>query len=86
MASGTPVVASERAALPETCGHAALLVDPEDENAIADAVLAAALDKTVASRLREAGLGRAETFSWGRAAAEVDAVLRDAAHGGPPRA
>ena len=30
MASGVPVVAANRAALPETCGSAALLVDPDD--------------------------------------------------------
>ena len=30
MASGVPVVASDRAALPEVCGNAAILVDPAD--------------------------------------------------------
>ncbi len=30
MACGVPVVAADRAALPETCGDAALLVDPDD--------------------------------------------------------
>ena len=33
MACGTPVVAADRAALPETCGDAALLVDPTDPQA-----------------------------------------------------
>ncbi len=33
MASGTPVVAADRAALPETCGDAALLADPDDPEA-----------------------------------------------------
>ena len=31
MASGMPVVAANRAALPETCGDAALLIDPSDQ-------------------------------------------------------
>jgi glycosyltransferase involved in cell wall biosynthesis len=89
MASGTPVVASNRGALPETCGDAALLVDPDDHDAIADAVLSAALDASAAQRLRRAGLARAATLSWERAAREVDAVLRDAAssdQGSPPLA
>ena len=30
MAAGTPVVSSDRGALPETCGDAALVVDPDD--------------------------------------------------------
>jgi glycosyltransferase involved in cell wall biosynthesis len=79
MASGTPVVASNRGALPETCGDAALLVDPGDRDAIADAVLAAALDRSVRDRLRQAGKARAAGLSWERATREVDAVLREAA-------
>ena len=43
MASGTPVVAADRAALPETCGGAALLVDPGDPDAIAEALAGVAL-------------------------------------------
>ena len=38
MASGVPVVAADRTALPETCGDAALLVDPDDATALADAL------------------------------------------------
>ena len=41
MACGTPVVAADRAALPETCGDAALLVDPDDSTALTQAVLIA---------------------------------------------
>jgi glycosyltransferase involved in cell wall biosynthesis len=79
MACGTPVVASNRGALPETCGDAALLVDPDDHGAIADAVLAAALDEATSARLREAGLARAAGFSWERATTQVDATLVSAA-------
>jgi glycosyltransferase involved in cell wall biosynthesis len=75
MACGTPVVAANRAALPETCGDAALLVDPDDEQAIADAVLQAVTDAQTRARLREAGLRRAAESTWERAAAEADAVL-----------
>ena len=42
MAAGTPVVASDRGALPQTCGDAALLVDPDDEEGFAAALLRAA--------------------------------------------
>ena len=38
MACGVPVVASNAAALPETCGDAALLVDPRDASGFADAL------------------------------------------------
>jgi len=71
MACGTPVVASNAGALPETCGDAALLVDPRDPSAIADAVDRAIGD----ARLRTAGLARAAQFSWDRTAREIDALL-----------
>jgi len=71
MACGTPVVASNAGALPETCGDAALLVDPNDPSAIADAVQRAIGDE----RLRAAGLRRAAQFSWDRTAREIDALL-----------
>jgi len=38
MAAGTPVVTSNRSALPEVAGDAALLVDPEDTAALAAAL------------------------------------------------
>jgi glycosyltransferase involved in cell wall biosynthesis len=75
MACGTPVVAADRAALPETCGTAALLVDPDDAEAVARAVLSAAGDEPLRRRLREAGLRRAARCTWEYAASEVDALL-----------
>jgi glycosyltransferase involved in cell wall biosynthesis len=75
MACGTPVVAADRAALPETCGDAALLVDPDDTAALAGAVVAAATESSVRGRLQAAGLRRAQEFSWQRTATSVDALL-----------
>jgi glycosyltransferase involved in cell wall biosynthesis len=75
MASGAPVVASNRGALPEVTGGAALLVDP------APAPLADALERVLAEpalreRLRADGLARAAAFSWERTARETLAVYR----------
>jgi glycosyltransferase involved in cell wall biosynthesis len=69
------VVAANRAALPETCGNAALLVDPDDPAAIADALQQAVSEAAVRIRLSEAGLRRSAELSWGRTAQRVDAVL-----------
>ena len=68
MASGTPVVASTAGALPEVLGDAALLVDPFDEDAFAQALQAAAADD---GTLRRRGLERAARFTWQRAAQET---------------
>jgi glycosyltransferase involved in cell wall biosynthesis len=92
MASGVPVVASNRGALPETCGDAALLVDPQDGAALAEALAAASADDDVRARLKAAGLGRARIFSWTRAAQLTDDVIGEvlagegyAAAGRPPQ-
>ena len=68
MACGTPVVASNAGALPEVLGDAALLVDPCDEDALAEALRAAATDD---GTLRRRGLARAAPYSWQRAATET---------------
>jgi glycosyltransferase involved in cell wall biosynthesis len=70
MASGTPVVAAARAALPETCGDAALLVEPDG---FAEAAVRAAT--TDRDRLRKAGLERAARFTWERTARETDQAI-----------
>jgi glycosyltransferase involved in cell wall biosynthesis len=75
MACGTPVVASNRGALPDTCGDAALLVDPDDAGALAEAVTTAATDDGTRTRLSAAGRERAARFSWDRTARETDAAL-----------
>jgi alpha-1,3-rhamnosyl/mannosyltransferase len=75
MAAGTPVVASNRGALPETCGDAALIVDPGDEQAFGDALLRAAAPGAVRDRLVSAGKDRAASFTWARTAERVDACL-----------
>jgi glycosyltransferase involved in cell wall biosynthesis len=72
-ACGTPVVAANRTALPETCGDAALLVDPDDPGAIAEAVVHAVTADH--DRLAAAGRERAARFSWQRTAREVDAAI-----------
>ena len=62
MAAGTPVVASNRAALPETCGDAALLVDPDDPDALAGELLRVIGDDELSATLRGRGFERARKF------------------------
>ena len=75
MASGVPVVAANTAALPETCGDAALLVEPDDLGMLAQAVHTAATDESRRTGLRRAGLERAAQFSWGRTAELTDELI-----------
>jgi glycosyltransferase involved in cell wall biosynthesis len=77
MACGTPVVAARAGALPETCGGAAVLVEPEGEP-VEEALTALLRDPARRAALRDGGLARARAFTWERTASAVDAVL--AAH------
>jgi len=83
MACGTPVVAADTTALPETAGGAARLAPPEGEP-FAGALRGLLEDRAERARLREAGLVRARAFTWDRTAREVDALLT--ARAASPRA
>jgi glycosyltransferase involved in cell wall biosynthesis len=64
MQCGTPVVASDRASLPEIVGNAGLLVNPEDPADIANACERVVRDIKLQRALYTAGLERAADFSW----------------------
>jgi glycosyltransferase involved in cell wall biosynthesis len=64
MARGVPVACSDRGALGEVAGEAALIFDPESPRSIADAVEKLRRDTALAQRLRTAGLERARSFTW----------------------
>lgn len=78
---GVPVMSSNNSALPEIAGDAALLVDPTDVDAIADAMLQLSKDETLRQRLIAAGYENVKRFSWEKAAQETLAVLLRVARG-----
>jgi glycosyltransferase involved in cell wall biosynthesis len=75
MASGVPVAAALRGALPETVGNAGLLADPGAPDEFSAAVLAAALDEPLRRELIAKGRRRAATYSWSRTAALTDRAI-----------
>jgi len=75
MACGTPVVASNTTALPETCGPVALLVDPHDQTAFADALHRLVTEEDFREGLAIDSLARAAPYTWERTARETDAAL-----------
>jgi len=68
MARGVPVACSNASSLPEVAGDAALLFDPYDEAAIAEALRRLLDDTTLREQLRVHGLARAGEFTWQRTA------------------
>ena len=63
MACGAPVVTSDRSSMPEVAGGAAVLVDPESSDAIAEGVARVLTDESLRRDLRERGPERAMRFS-----------------------
>ncbi len=79
MASGTPVVTSNVSSLPEVVGDAALLVDPYDVEALADAIFRVLTDEALRAELVARGRARARQFSWERSVSRIRAVYREVA-------
>ncbi len=77
MACGTPVVAANTSSLPEVAGDAALLIDPTDTDALAEALRAATSDAAQRESLRQRGIERARRFTWRAAAAQLRAIYRE---------
>ena len=80
-ALGTPVVCSDRGALPEVAGGAALVVDPADAGALAEAIRRAATDEELRLDLVAKGRANAARFTWAEAARRTAAVYREALEG-----
>ncbi|MDR7545594.1 MAG: glycosyltransferase family 1 protein [Armatimonadota bacterium] len=76
MACGAPVIASERASLPEVTGDAALLVDPSRAEAIGAALASVLSDRERREELRARSLKRAEAFRGDRSVRQVLALVR----------
>jgi glycosyltransferase involved in cell wall biosynthesis len=83
MQCGAPVVTSNTSSLPEVVGHAAICVDPTDEDALAQAMTNVLVNSDLATELRRRGFERAKRFTWQRtvdnAVAAYDEMLSRAA-------
>jgi len=79
MASGTPVIASRAASIPEVVGEAGVLLDPDDAEAWTRALVRVVSDPDECARLRQRGLARAAGFTWAEAARITAGVYRQVA-------
>jgi len=77
MASGVPVLVSERPVFREVCADAALFVDPADPAAIASALSRLLRNPAALASFRETGPRRAALFTWERAASRLLDACRE---------
>lgn len=79
MTRGAPVIASDRSSIPEVAGSAALLIDPENELALSEALINMLSDETLRNKLAALGRERATRFSWRRTAEATADILEKTA-------
>jgi len=76
MASGVPVVVSNRTAIPEVVGDAGILVDPDNLDEIVVAMRRVLIESSLRDELVAKGRERARQMSWTRTAQETLDALR----------
>lgn len=84
MASGTPVITSNRASLPEVVGDAGIQVEPLDVDQLSRAMLELLEDDHRHQELRQRGLERASRFTWEDTALKTYEVFRSVVAQGRP--
>ncbi len=77
MANAVPVITSQRSALPEVAGDAALLVNPDDPEEIANALVRLAADPGLCDDLARRGRERVLQFSWESALTKTWEVYKE---------
>jgi glycosyltransferase involved in cell wall biosynthesis len=80
MSAGTPVVCSNRGALPEIAGEAGLVVDCDSVQELAQAARRVVTDQVLRREMVDAGLRRAEEFTWQRTAADMLRIMNRLSH------
>lgn len=78
MSCGAPVICSNRTSLPEVVGDAAISVDVDDIQDMAEAMRSVLTDSTLQENLRARSIRRAAQFSWRKAGKETLAVYEEA--------
>lgn len=80
MACGAPTITSSTSALPEIAGDAAVLVNPENAEELAEAMGRLLEDHGLRESLRARGLERVKEFTWKRAASRTAALYYELCH------
>lgn len=75
MLCGCPAVVANTAALPEICGDAALLCDPQNPDDIVNKIRLLIEEPARRDELRRRGMDRARGFTWERAGRALLAIL-----------
>lgn len=75
MRCGVPVIASNGSSMPEICGDAAILIDPDKTGELAIAIREILKDRRLHDLLSYKGIAKSDAFSWDKAARETLKLL-----------
>lgn len=81
MAAGVPVLASNRASVPEVVGEAGLVVDPDDRPGVVAGLERILTDESLRDRMIAAGARRAELFTWEESVRKMSVAIEKAMKG-----
>lgn len=76
MTRGCPVVASRSTAIPEVCGAAALLNDPNNTSGFVEKILRLNADEALRDELIAAGYSNINRFDWSVSASKLACLIR----------
>lgn len=71
MVCGAPIIASDRGSIPEVVGNAGMIIDAEDDAALANHLVDVLGNPVIAANLQARGFARATQFSWDNNAYQV---------------
>jgi glycosyltransferase involved in cell wall biosynthesis len=77
MASGTPVVTSNAASIPELAGNAAFQIDPDDTKHMAAPIIRLCTEEESRDEMIERGFAQVEKFTWQKTATQTLQAYRD---------
>lgn len=76
MACGAPVITSNTSSLPEVVGDAALLIDPQNIEELADTIIRLFREEQLREELRQKGYQRAKLYTWETSARKMLAIYQ----------
>jgi glycosyltransferase involved in cell wall biosynthesis len=71
MKCGAPVIASDRGSIPEVVGDAGVIIDANDDAALAAGIARLLQDQGYHHDLQQRGFARADEFSWPKPADRI---------------
>ncbi|NTU66766.1 MAG: glycosyltransferase family 4 protein [Candidatus Moranbacteria bacterium] len=78
MKCGVPVITSNNSSMPEICGDAAILIDPDKPDEISRAIFETLSDKEIYRHFAQKGIEKASEFDWKKTAKKTLETIRQA--------